>query len=155
MVSSARSLCCLPSSKLPGGTSISRCDLCSSDATASVPSLCAQQCAVQCLQNASAIQVKPSGCTHTGLYLDADCCLNCVNKTSAIAEPHQHALFSSFSGQALTRCSNMHQRFAELWVCISTRLYTCARAISILTKLISAKCTKHRLLSTDEFDLRY
>ena len=49
----------------------------------------------------------------------------------------------------------MHQRLAELWVCVSTRLYTRARAISILTKLTSSKYTKHRLLSTDDFDLGY
>jgi hypothetical protein len=185
MVSSARSLCCLPSSKLQGGTSISQCDLCSSDATVSAPSLCAQQCAVQYKEIfhrnrflreytfwrtkpmsvpivppecVSYSVVKSSGCIHTGLHLDAACCLNRVDMTTAVAEPHQHASFLyplSRSGQALTRCSDMHQRLAELWVCVSTRLCTCARAISILTKLSSTKYTKHRLLSTDKFDLGY
>ena len=45
----------------------------------------------------------------------------------------------------------MHQRLAEKWVCISTRLYTCARASSILTKLINTEQSVLDALSIDEF----
>ncbi len=76
-----------------------------------------------------------------------------VSYSVCIAKLHQHVLFlcSSCSGQALTSSVNMHQRLAEQWVCISTRLYTCARASSILTKLINTEQSVLDALSIDEF----